>query len=209
MRRITLLLMLMAIALLAVSGAAWAETKTCPPVPTVCTGTSGADVLESSSQDNNMQAKAGDDTYTNFVRGDSGRDSILDDAGVDTLKLTDYSKDEPKLSNLDRNHNGNADSLFIDLPQGNQPKNSVTIVDYYDDTASDPPKSGPGYIETIEWRVTAAPPTSPTASATASAATTTRPLRSAGFLPAGTAALALLATSGVITVLVLRRHAAS
>jgi hypothetical protein len=33
MRRITLLLMLMAIGLLAVSGVAWAVTKTCPPRP--------------------------------------------------------------------------------------------------------------------------------------------------------------------------------
>src|SRR5687767_14727670 len=120
MRRITLLLMLMAIALLALSGVAWAETKTCPSMPTECTGTSGADVLKSSSQENNMQAKAGDDTYTNFVRGDSGRDLILDDAGKDTLQLTDYSQSEAKLSGRDLNQNGSADSLFIKLPQGKQ-----------------------------------------------------------------------------------------
>jgi hypothetical protein len=170
MRRITLLLMLMAIALVAVSGVAWAVTKTCPSVPTVCTGTSGADVLNSTSEDNDMQAKAGDDTYTNFVRGDSGRDLISDDAGMDTLELTNYSVSEAKVSVRDLNQNGNTDSLFIELQQGNQ-ANSVTIVDYYDDTVTDPPFCpGPGYIETIQWRGTGSP-----------AATMTRPLRSAGF----------------------------
>jgi hypothetical protein len=64
MRRITLLLMVMATALLAVSGVAWAVTKTCPPLPQKCTGTTGADVLKSTSQDNGMLGGAGNDTYT-------------------------------------------------------------------------------------------------------------------------------------------------
>jgi hypothetical protein len=60
MRRITVLLMVMATALLAVSGVAWAVTKTCPPAPQECTGTNGADVLlESTSQANFMAGRGG------------------------------------------------------------------------------------------------------------------------------------------------------
>jgi hypothetical protein len=54
MRRIALLLMVMASTLLVASGVAWAVTKTCPPAPKECKGTSGADVLKSTSKDNNM-----------------------------------------------------------------------------------------------------------------------------------------------------------
>jgi hypothetical protein len=93
---------------------------------------------------------------------------------MDTLQLTNYSVSEAKLSVRDLNQNGNTDSLFIELQQGNQ-ANSVTMVDYYDDTVTDPPFCpGPGYIETIQWRGTGSP-----------AATMPRPLRSAGSPLAG------------------------
>ena len=78
MRRIALLLMVMASTLLVASGVAWAATKTCPPAPKKCKGTSGADVLKSTSKDNNMGGRGGNDTYTNFVKGNSGVDQIAD-----------------------------------------------------------------------------------------------------------------------------------
>ena len=96
MRRITLLLMVMATALLAVSGVAWAVTKTCPPEPQECVGTNGDDVLKSSSQDNNMIGQAGNDTYTNFVKGASGFDTIVDTSGTDKLLLIEYAESEVK-----------------------------------------------------------------------------------------------------------------
>ena len=74
MRRIALLLMVMASTLLVASGVAWAVTKTCPPAPKKCNGTSGADVLKSTSKNNDMLGKGGNDTYTNFVKGSSGLD---------------------------------------------------------------------------------------------------------------------------------------
>ena len=54
MRRIALLLMVMASTLLVASGVAWAVTKTCPPAPKKCLGTKGADVLRSTSRNNYM-----------------------------------------------------------------------------------------------------------------------------------------------------------
>jgi hypothetical protein len=88
MRRIVLLLMVMASTLLLASGVAWAVTKTCPPAPKNCTGTGGADVLKSTSKNNYMVGKEGNDTYTHFVRGNSGRDGIYDSGGRDKLLLT-------------------------------------------------------------------------------------------------------------------------
>src|SRR5215213_1878122 len=109
MRRITLLLMLMAIALLAVCGVAWAVTKTCPPDPQVCKGTTGNDVLKSTSEDNNMVGFAGNDTYTNFVKPDPGYDHILDEVGTDKLVLTDYTQAETTYFIADVNNNGKID----------------------------------------------------------------------------------------------------
>jgi hypothetical protein len=147
MRRITLLLMLMASVLLVASGVAWAVTKTCPPDPKKCWGTSGADVLKSSSKDNNMLAKGGNDTYTDFVRGNSGHDGILDSGGRDKLVLTNYLRSEVKAGVLDTNNNGKVDSFYL-LLGGMQ--NTVVILDYYDDSRSKPPfNRGPGYIEDI------------------------------------------------------------
>src|SRR5215213_1970101 len=94
MRRITLLLMVMASTLLVASGVAWAVTKTCSPFPQKCLGTNGADVLKSTSQANIMVGKGGNDTYTNFVRGNSGVDDIRDYGGRDTLVLTAYKESE-------------------------------------------------------------------------------------------------------------------
>ena len=45
MRRIALLLMAMATALLVASGVAWAVDKICPPTPKKCYGTNGFDWL--------------------------------------------------------------------------------------------------------------------------------------------------------------------
>ena len=154
MRRITLLLMLMAIGLLAVSGVAWAITKTCPPEPQVCYGTDGNDVLKNTSEHNIMAAKAGNDTYTNFLKSNAGTsanpptDSIGDAAGTDTLVLTDYSKSELKTAWADANGNGNGDTLIIFLGSS---KTSVALLAYFDDTSSDPQafRPGPGYIEKI------------------------------------------------------------
>src|SRR5215212_3473992 len=150
MKRITLLLMLMATGLLAASGVAWAVTKTCPPDPQTCSGTSGADVLKSTSQDNNMFGKGGNDTYTNFVRGNSGLDLILDTGGTDKLLLTNYHKSEVQISAEDVvNKNGKADSLLLTLGKGTQ--NQVLIAYYFDDTRSKPPyKRGSGLIEAIQ-----------------------------------------------------------
>jgi hypothetical protein len=150
MRRIALLLMVMASTLLAASGVAWAVTKTCPPAPKNCWGTSGADVLKSSSKDNLMYGKGGNDTYTHFVRGNSGRDGIYDSGGRDKLLLTNYSRSEVKFEAVDYlNNNGKFDSLGIVLGKGRQ--NTVIIAAYFDDTRSKPPfRRGRGDIEVIQ-----------------------------------------------------------
>jgi hypothetical protein len=173
MRRITLLLMVMASALLAASGVAWAVTKTCPPTPQVCYGTSGADVLKSTSQDNDMYGQdknatnnlvlyqGGNDTYTNFVKGNSGIDVIGDYGGRDTLQLTNYLKSEVgtapadiatvSASGLQFKKNGKADTLAVALgPTG---KHGIFIIGYYDDSRSKPPyRFGPGRIEEIVYK---------------------------------------------------------
>jgi hypothetical protein len=147
MRRIVLLLMVMASTLLVVSGVAWAVTKTCPPTPKKCWGTSGADVLKSTSKDNDMYGKGGNDTYTHFVRGNSGHDLIIDSGGKDKLLLTNYSGSELKSDIFDTNNNGKADSLGLRLAGK---KNTVLIVGYFDDTRSKPPfPRGLGNIERI------------------------------------------------------------
>jgi hypothetical protein len=154
MRRIALLLMVMASTLLLASGVAWAVTKTCPPAPKQCKGTGGADVLKSTSKDNNMVGKGGNDTYTNFVKGNSGIDQILDSGGKDKLLLTNYSK--YGYAALDTNKNGKADSLGLYLdPKGAKVKNAVLIIGYFDDKKSIPNKpktwrAGFGYIEHIQ-----------------------------------------------------------
>ena len=150
MRRIALLLMVMASTLLVASGVAWAVTKTCPPDPKECKGTSGADVLKSTSKDNDMGGRGGNDTYTHFVKGNSGFDQILDSGGKDKLLLTNYSSSELKGYYHDVNKNGKADTLYIVLGKGT--KNSVQILNYFDDTKKKPPLNahrGPGYIEVI------------------------------------------------------------
>jgi len=153
MRRITLLLIVMATALLAVSGVAWAVTKTCPPSPKKCLGTKGADVLKSTSSDNLMIGGSGNDTYTNFVKGNSGSDQIQDSGGTDKVLLTNYSAASLTHGPLDLDKNGKADSLAIFLdPKGT--KNVVVILNYYDNNKSIPNKPGtwtrgPGYIEHI------------------------------------------------------------
>jgi Ca2+-binding RTX toxin-like protein len=146
MRRITLLLIVMATALLAVSGVAWAVTKRCPPELQGCTGTNGDDVLKSSSQDNNMIGQAGNDTYTNCVSGGSGFDTIVDTSGTDKLLLTEYAESEVKRVLVDIDENGKNDSLFLMLG-GKQHR--VTIANYYDQGTTKP---GPGYIEVIQFK---------------------------------------------------------
>jgi hypothetical protein len=154
MRRIALLLMVMASTLLVASGVAWAVTKTCPPEPKECNGTSGADVLKSTSKNNDMFGKGGKDTYTNFVRGNSGVDLIFDSGGKDKLVLTAYSESEvfKRASAEDYvNKNGKADSLV--LPLDRKGKNGIILAAFYDDTRSKPPwRPGPGYIEVIQFK---------------------------------------------------------
>src|SRR5215213_6920252 len=163
MRRIALLLMVMASTLLVASGVAGAATKTCPPEPKQCKGTSGADVLKSTSKNNDMVGKGGNDTYTNFVRGNSGNDVITDYGGRDKLLLTNYRSSEISSAVLDQSGNGKADALGYILGSGGQStqrlqtwdflnppgKNTIQIAAYFDDTRSKPPfRRGYGYIET-------------------------------------------------------------
>ena len=154
MRRIALLLMVMASTLLVASGVAWAVTKTCPPEPKPCNGTSGADVLKSTSQNNDMTGKGGNDTYTNFVRGNSGVDDIFDSGGKDKVVLTAYSKSEVfKLASpVDYlTKNGKPDSLV--LPLDKKGKNGIIILGFYDDTKSKAPlRPGVGYIEVFQFK---------------------------------------------------------
>jgi hypothetical protein len=151
MKRITLLLMLTATGLLVASGVAWAVTKTCPPDPKNCYGTSGADVLKSTSKGNFMLGGGGNDTYTNFVRGNSGSDAILDRGGRDKIVLTNYSRSEVGSRPYDVNKNGKADALAVFLGKGNQ--NTVLIGAYFDDTKSKPPYNrGYGYIEVAQFK---------------------------------------------------------
>ena len=149
MKRITLLLMLMATVLLVASGVAWAVTKTCPTYPKKCLGTSGADVLKSTSKSNYMLGRKGNDTYTNFVRGNSGNDVIYDSGGKDSLVLTAYSRKflNAHASLLDANRNGNVDTISWQLGSRGQ---AVGVYMFFDDTRSKPPfRPGRGYIESI------------------------------------------------------------
>jgi hypothetical protein len=149
--------MLMAIALLAVSGVAWAVTKTCPPDPQKCVGTSGNDVLSSSPEDNTMEGLAGNDTYTNFVKPTSGYDSINDAAGTDKLVLTNYTAAELTIYNADTNGNGMVDSVYIDIPPkdpdpGNDVNNGLLLINHFDDKKQQCPcGQGPGYIEDVQF----------------------------------------------------------
>jgi Ca2+-binding RTX toxin-like protein len=154
MRRIALLLMVMASTLLVASGVAWAATKTCPPEPKKCNGTSGADVLKSTSKNNVMLGKGGNDTYTNFVRGNSGVDTIFDSGGKDKLVLTAYSKSEvlKRATPVDYlTKNGKPDTLVLALDS--KGKNGIIIAGFYDDTKSKAPlRPGPGYIEGFQFK---------------------------------------------------------
>jgi hypothetical protein len=159
MRRMALLLMVMASTLLVASGVAWAVTKTCPPDPKNCKGTSEADVLKSTSKDNNMYGGGGNDTYTNFVKGNSGYDLIIDSGGKDHLLLLNYRESEIEYGWKDINKNGKADSLGVYLdPKG--VKNAVIIYNFYDDTKRKAPfRYGRGRIEDIRCcGVTTTPP---------------------------------------------------
>jgi hypothetical protein len=100
-----------------------------------------------------MYGEGGNDTYTNFVKGNSGQDNIVDSGGKDKLLLTDYKyPKEVRVSILDVNENGKADSLAILLdPKG--VKNAVVILNHFDDTKSKPPiPHGPGYVELIQFK---------------------------------------------------------
>jgi Ca2+-binding RTX toxin-like protein len=154
MRRITLLLMVMASTLLVASGVAWAVTKTCPPFPQKCTGTNGADVLKSTSQKNDMFGGGGNDTYTGFVKGNSGFDTINDSGGKDTLVLTAYPESEVYVTAADFDHNGKADSVVIGLGPTIPSRDTVVIYDHFDNNRSLVNKRstwtrGPGYIEQV------------------------------------------------------------
>jgi hypothetical protein len=138
------------------SGVAWAVTKTCPPTPKKCWGTSGADVLKSTSKDNDMVGKGGNDTYTNFVRGNSGHDFIADSGGKDKLVLTNYKASEVTILAADTNKNGKADSFFVFLDKKGT-KNYVLILGALDDKKSLVKKpstwrTGPGYIEVLLFK---------------------------------------------------------
>ena len=151
MRRITLLLIVMATALLAVSGVAWAVTKTCPPFPQKCLGTNGADVLKSTSEANIMVGKGGNDTYTNFVDRTFRLDDIKDYGGRDRLVLTAFKESELQIFALDDDKNGKADNLQINFPNITK---AVIIHDHLDNKKSLVNKRstwtrGPGYIEQI------------------------------------------------------------
>jgi Ca2+-binding RTX toxin-like protein len=156
MRRITLLLIVMASTLVVASGVAWAATKTCPPAPKKCLGTTGADVLKSTSQDNVMLGGPGNDTYTHFVRGNSGVDLIADAGGRDTLVLANYSARELTFSFQDVNKNGKIDSLQIEMPKPSLSE-AVLILDNFADTKSKCSTvqscgRGSGYIELFQLR---------------------------------------------------------
>jgi Ca2+-binding RTX toxin-like protein len=152
MRRIALLLMVMASSLLVASGVAWAATKTCPPAPKKCKGTSGADVLKSTTKNNYMYGQGGNDTYTQFARGNSGKDVIVDSGGKDKLVLTNYKASELIILGADINENGKADSVHIVFDK--KAKNIVTLLGALDDNKSLVKKPstwrpGPGEIEVI------------------------------------------------------------
>jgi len=110
-----------------------------------------------------MVGKGGNDTYTNFARGNSGDDVITDYGGRDKLLLTNYRSSEISSAVLDQSGNGKADALGYILGSGGQStqrlqtwdflnppgKNTIQIAAYFDDTRSKPPfRRGYGYIET-------------------------------------------------------------
>jgi hypothetical protein len=105
-----------------------------------------------------MVGKGGNDTYTNFARGNSGVDFILDSGGKDKLLLTNYSTHTYQA--LDYvNNNGKADTLAIYLdPKGTKKlKNAVVILYFFDDKKSIPNKpktwvAGPGFVELIKFK---------------------------------------------------------
>jgi hypothetical protein len=152
MRRVALLLMVMATALLVASGVAWAVDKVCPPTPKKCYGTNGQDWLSGTRKNNYMIGKRGWDIYylPNALGGKkTGNDVILDTGGRDELHVA-WTRSEAKGWDLDVNNNGKYDAYRISGPRASGA--SVTILGYYDDTRSKRPfYRGPGYIEKVEF----------------------------------------------------------
>lgn len=93
MRRITLLVLSLATALVLVSGVAWAATKDCDD--RTCTGTDGNDTLVGNEADQTIFGRGGDDTLkglggADYLRGDgkigeSGNDKLFGGSDSDTL----------------------------------------------------------------------------------------------------------------------------
>jgi len=100
-----------------------------------------------------MHGQGGDDTYTHFVRGNSGKDVIVDSGGKDKLVLTNYKLSELTILGADTNKNGKADSVYIFLDK-KATKNYVILLGALDDNTSLVKKPstwrpGPGYIEVL------------------------------------------------------------
>ncbi len=90
MRKSVLLLASMALALVLVSGVAWAVTKDCTPAPDYCIGTADPDTLKGSAERDRIYGlEGGDDLFGNggddFVRGEEGDDTLIGGVGVDNL----------------------------------------------------------------------------------------------------------------------------
>jgi hypothetical protein len=98
--------------------------------------------------------KGGNDTYTNFVRGTSGRNQIFDSGGKDTLVLTAFSSSEvlKRATPVDFvTKNGKVDTLVLPLDRNGT--NGIIIEYFYDDTRSKPPfRPGVGYIEVVKTK---------------------------------------------------------
>ena len=89
MRRVILLLTVMAVTLVVASGVAWAVTKNGGPGRDVLEGTNRPDLLDGRGGDDVIFGKGGDDCPTErrffFLIGGTGDDAIHGGAGVDCL----------------------------------------------------------------------------------------------------------------------------
>ncbi len=104
----------------------------------------GNDTLISGTTDNTLIGGLGNDSYSGFGDG-QGADVISDAGGTDTVTVNADVLDG-RWAAADSNNDGNVDNLFIEWDNG-----SLTVEDYFDNTAADASGSGQGsgFVETL------------------------------------------------------------
>jgi hypothetical protein len=112
------------------------------------TGNAGNNTLDGAEGSDLLSASAGDDSYQ-FTAVSFGADTIDDLSGTDFVDLSSFAIGSviswTAVDGIDGD--GNLEHLIIDFGGGN----SVTILNYYDNTSSseDTSGAGAGHIETL------------------------------------------------------------